>query len=84
VPLFRSLDRILGNLQSAPYIEVPKSLVGPVRGCALHGREKNELAKVGGRLLSDLVRYGGIRSFVHHVPFVLAILEFVVRHPRRR
>jgi len=45
---------------------------------------KDELAKVDGQLLSDLVRYGGIGPFVHHVPFVLAILEFFVRHPRRR
>ena len=61
-----------------------KAWWGRSLGCALHSREKNELARVGGQLLSDLVRYGGIRSFVHHVPFVLAILEFFVRHPRRR
>jgi len=85
LPLFRPLDRISGILQSAPYIGVPKNLVGAGFLGALHmvGR-KDELSKVDGQLLSDLVRYGGIGSFVHHVPFVLAILKFVVRHPRRR
>jgi len=85
VPLFRCLDRISGILQSAQYIGVPKSLVGAGSWGALYmvGR-KDELAKVDGQLLSDLVRYGGIGPFVHHVPFVLAILEFFVRHPRRR
>ena len=83
--LFRSLDRIAGILQSARYIGVPKSLAGAGSWGALYmvGR-KDELAKADGQLLSDLVRYGGIGSFVHHVPFVLAILKFVVRHPRRR
>jgi hypothetical protein len=85
VPLFRSLDRISGILQSASCIGDPRSLVGGrFLGCALHGWGKDELAKGDGQLLSDLGRYRGIGSFVHHVPFVLAILKFVVRHTRRR
>ena len=62
-----------------------ENLVGAGSWGALYmvGR-KDELAKVDGQLLSDLVRHGGIGPFVHHVPFVLAILEFFVRHPRRR
>jgi len=85
VSLFRSLDRISGILQSAQDIGVPKSLEEAGSWFALYiVRRKDELAKVDGQLLSDLVQYSGIESFVHYVPFVLAILKFVVRHPRRR
>ena len=85
MPQFRSLDRISGILKSAPYIGVAKNLVEAGSWGVLYkvGR-KDELAKVDGQLLSDLVQYGGIESFIHYVPFVLAILEFFVRHPRRR
>jgi hypothetical protein len=55
VPLFRSLDRISGILQSAPYIGVAKNLVGAGSWGVLYkvGR-KDELAKVDGQLLSEL------------------------------
>ena len=65
-------------------LEFRKALWGPVPEVRYMVGRKDELVKAGGQLLSDLVRYGGIESFVHYVPLVLAILKFVVRHPRRR
>src|SRR5215831_173113 len=57
---------------------------GRFLGCALHGREKRRAGESRRSVAQRLSAIWRDRTLVHHVPFVLAILEFFVRHPRRR